>query len=721
MRLRAKLGTSFQIVTATMLLALSPFDAIAQEASQESGEGSEDVDDLDLMRLLNVQVSTASKGAESVDDAPAVITVVTQEDIQRWGYRSVGEVLSHTVGFFLVDDHILPNAGVRGVFGGLGAESNIIKVMIDGRSVAFRTTSGNWLGVELVPLGSIQQIEIIRGPASALYGADAFLGVVNIITVRPADARAVSVRVDGGMAGTNPSGTGDVVVSKQFGAFDVLLGAAVEYADRTGLSLPEESPAPRLPDYVGDRRYSLDLERRSAVLQSRVGMRGDRGHLEVSGYFSGIERGGDFAQWAQLTNDTGPNGEEYGTTIGLNQLRINLDGLLKASSELDLALQSTYFQGGVLDSDRIEVGSDLFYVERDEKYHGVDSTLEARWRPSDDFNTIVGVEALVDEEHLAPPKRITRANGEALGTAQGGTDARLNNVGSFLSANYQVVDQWLKLTGGVRYDRHSQYGDQFTGRVGATSRWTPNLVAKLLYGSAFKAPSPYLLYAEPLRVGDVIGNEDLEPQRIHTAEYQMSYRPTRFVDLTSGVSYSWLLDKAEFTPQGINQTARNVASQDSLSWESRADLRYYESITAYAAFELVYSKRDLGQEGFVADTVGSENVVYPPWIARTGAVVDVPSVPSVPLELGTEVTVVGPRRAADASLVEAGGDLTFDPYVVVDLFLATRAMYLFPGQETKAALRARNLLSETGPNPGFSGFEYPLPPGEVFLQLYHTY
>src|SRR6187401_2337375 len=124
MRLRAKLGT-FQIVTARMLLALSPFDALAQEASHEGGEGTEDVDDLDLMRLLNVQVSTASKGAESVDDAPAVITVVTQEDIQRWGYRSVGEVLSHTVGFFLVDDHILPNAGVRGVFGGLGAESNV--------------------------------------------------------------------------------------------------------------------------------------------------------------------------------------------------------------------------------------------------------------------------------------------------------------------------------------------------------------------------------------------------------------------------------------------------------------------------------------------------------------------------------------------------------------------------------------------------------------------
>ena len=79
--------------------------------------------------------------------------------------------------------------------GGLGAESGVIKVMIDGRSVAYRTTSGNWLGVELIPLESVAQIEIIRGPASALYGADAFLGVVNIITLKPDDVRPVRARV----------------------------------------------------------------------------------------------------------------------------------------------------------------------------------------------------------------------------------------------------------------------------------------------------------------------------------------------------------------------------------------------------------------------------------------------------------------------------------------------------------------------------------------------
>ena len=95
--------------------------------------------------------------------------------------------------------------------GGLGAESGVIKVMIDGRSVAYRTTSGNWLGVELIPLESVAQIEIVRGPASALYGADAFLGVVNIITVKPEDLRPLAGAPPAGVTDGHAGGQFDVV------------------------------------------------------------------------------------------------------------------------------------------------------------------------------------------------------------------------------------------------------------------------------------------------------------------------------------------------------------------------------------------------------------------------------------------------------------------------------------------------------------------------------
>jgi iron complex outermembrane receptor protein len=246
-------------------------------------------------------------------------------------------------------------------------------------------------------------------------------------------------------------------------------------------------------------------------------------------------------------------------------------------------------------------------------------------------------------------------------------------------------------------------------------------VAKLLYGSAFKAPSPYLLYATPLRPGDVVGNRDLKPMFIHTVEYQMSWTPKAALRLSSGVSYNWLLDKAEFTLQGINQTARNVASQRSFTWETRVDARPSEQLVGYASFDLVASTRDTGQEGYAASLIGTKNVVYPPWIARAGLNVALPSPVNLPLNVGVETILVARRRAADTSIVENGSEFYLPMYCKLDAFISTGDLYLIRGQETRIALRGRNLLGSRGPDPGPTGFEYPLLPREVFLELRHMY
>jgi iron complex outermembrane receptor protein len=693
-------------------------------ASAALGQKSDEpIDDLDLVKLLNVEVSTATKTSESQDEAPAVIQVVTQADIRRWGYQTVGEVLEHIQGFYLIDDHILLDAGVRGMTGGLGSESGVIKVMIDGRSVAYRTTSGNWLGAELIPMESIAQIEIIRGPASALYGADAFLGVVNIITRRPDELGRVRARAALGPTGSHLGERVDLAGGQRFGPWSFALGAVGELTDRSGLELPPESPGPILPSYIGSRRTANNLEHRSLGLQAQAGWTDERrGHLLTSAYYSAIERGGDFAHWAQLTNGVDAAGHERGTVIALDQLRLNLDGLAHVGHAVNLSLAGTYSQGGELPADRIDVASDLFYVKRHQSYRGVDATAEARWFPTAAFNLIAGTEAIFDREEFGAPDEIDLATGQRL-PREGATNSVVDlvNVGAYTSANLKAVGPWLKLTGGLRYDHHNVYGFQLTGRVGLVSRLHRTVVAKLLYGNAFKAPSPYLLYATPLRPGDVVGNSDLKPQRVHTVEYEVSWRPRSTFGITSSVSYNWLLDKAEFTLQGINQEARNVARQQSLSWETRADLRYAERVTAYASFDLVLSWRDLGEQGYAATLIGTKNVVYPPWIARAGLDVALPSPIDLPLSAGGEAILVAPRRAADTSIVENGGDFYLPTYCRLDLFVTTRDLYLIRGQESRIALRARNVLDSRGPDPGPSGFEYPLTAREILLELRHMY
>src|SRR6185436_5111014 len=102
----------------------------------------------------NAVVST-TKSKKTVSEAPAIVNIISREQIAEYGYTSVADVLRHLPGFYIIDDHILPNVAVRGISGGLFAESSIIKVMIDGHAITYRWTSGNWLGPELIPMSAI--------------------------------------------------------------------------------------------------------------------------------------------------------------------------------------------------------------------------------------------------------------------------------------------------------------------------------------------------------------------------------------------------------------------------------------------------------------------------------------------------------------------------------------------------------------------------------------
>jgi len=98
-----------------------------------------------------------------------------------------------------------------------------------------------------------------------------------------------------------------------------------------------------------------------------------------------------------------------------------------------------------------------------------------------------------------------------------------------------------------------------------------------------------------------------------------------------------------------------------------------------------------------------------------------PSPPTFPLSAGAEGMFVGPRHAADASVLANGAQFDLKAYFTMNLFVTTRNLYLIPGHESTVALRAYNLLGTRGPDPGFSGFEYPLAPREILLELHHTY
>ena len=137
----------------------------------------------------------------------------------------------------MIDDHVFIDVGIRGVHAGLRGMSRILKVLIDDHPVAFRPTSGSLLGLEMIPIRAIDRIELIRGPASALYGANAFLGVLQIVTRRGGDVRGGSLAARAGLDTHRDTievlhmlGSTDLQVARLFQrriAFDTLLGGAV--------------------------------------------------------------------------------------------------------------------------------------------------------------------------------------------------------------------------------------------------------------------------------------------------------------------------------------------------------------------------------------------------------------------------------------------------------------------------------------------------------------
>ena len=115
----------------------------------------------DLESLLDIEVTTSTKSRQRGASAPAVITVITGDEMRARGYTSLADALRQVPGFYDVYDLVQHNVGVRGINGGPRAGGNVLKLMIDGHSVDYRATTANFFGEELIPLEAVDRVEII--------------------------------------------------------------------------------------------------------------------------------------------------------------------------------------------------------------------------------------------------------------------------------------------------------------------------------------------------------------------------------------------------------------------------------------------------------------------------------------------------------------------------------------------------------------------------------
>ena len=145
---------------------------------------------------MQVEVRTvfsASRRTQTLAEAPASVTIITADEIRKYGYRTLADILQSVRGFYVTYDRNYDYLGVRG-FGRTGDYNARVLLMVDGHRVNDNVYSGAPIGTEFIlDVDLIDRVEIVRGPASALYGNNAFFAVINVITRRGTDLKGGEV------------------------------------------------------------------------------------------------------------------------------------------------------------------------------------------------------------------------------------------------------------------------------------------------------------------------------------------------------------------------------------------------------------------------------------------------------------------------------------------------------------------------------------------------
>ncbi|MGA9631942.1 MAG: TonB-dependent receptor, partial [Candidatus Acidiferrales bacterium] len=450
----------------------------------------QDLTDMSLEQLSQISVYSASKHEQSVSDAPSSITVITADEIQRYGYRTLADILETVPGFYITSDRYQSYIGVRG-FGRLGDWNSRILLLVDGHRINDSVLGQAFIGLEFpVDIDLIQRIEIIRGPSSSLYGAEAFFGVINVITRKENQPKREEISFAAGSFG---SYGGRATWDDQYKGVAFALSGSFYSSVGPTLFFPEfDSPATN-DGVTGNTNY----ESYQRVLGT-VSWRG----FTLQGVYNAQNKGVPTAYFDSLFNDPRTRNVQ-----GIDYLDLRYQHAFGKQWQLDArtSLNKNTLYGPVA-YDAPPVPPDIY------SYNGQwwDSEIKlSRSLPRDTtltFGTEITDNFRLDEINL---------------------DSDVSPVATEVSAksvNWAVyaqldsqINRKLSVSAGVRYDYYdSGFGGSTNPRIALIYHPASSTTAKLLYGSAFRAPVPY--ESDPDYGPFYVGNPKLQPEKIWSVE-----------------------------------------------------------------------------------------------------------------------------------------------------------------------------------------------------------
>ncbi len=492
----------------------------------------DDIFDLDLEQLQQIKVNSASKTAQNLNFTPSKIIIITKEQIEQRGYRSLNELLNDLPSIQILnhaDSGIMNQIGIRGVMG-----NNYFKILQDG--IEINQTNGEVISASMqYPLFGIERVEILYGAASVVYGADALSGVINLI----------SSTKENGQAGvwTGERGYKYIYANQNIKLNDGLFSYKAHFHTDQ--------------DYNFDKEYESDYwTKLSHDFQPQ-----ETKSLNLKYAKDNWEIGADYRYFSEST------------LIAMNR-KNSLLNIFDDNANLNYELFNTYVRYKATIFDDIESTTTLSYKSTEllnnsyfknvytsnvpgYKYsksqrYGLEETLNKNYKNNDFifgisyewFNSIPMTYDLPTQS--LSDAYIKGSNNEILAPIY---EETWDNIAFYLQDQITLNDEF-QLSLAARYDYSSSYGSTINPRV-ALIYSKDSLTQKVIYSQAFLAPSnynKYKIYGTPLvpnTLGDGntyqtdtfrVANPNLEPEKSKSYEYNVDYLLSRN-DLISFSTY----------------------------------------------------------------------------------------------------------------------------------------------------------------------------------------
>jgi len=527
-----------------------------QDAAQPIGEAS-------LEELGNIQVYGASKHLQSTSDAPASVTVITADEIQKYGYRTLADILESVRGFYITYDRDYTFVGVRG-FGRLGDWNTRILLLIDGHRTNNNILGQAMIGPEfLIDVDLIDRVEIIRGPSSSLYGADAFFAVINVITRKAPQLKGLELALAPSSFGTYQ---GRASYGGQYKGINIMLSGTFYNSQGQTLFFPQfNSPATnngitRNTDYESFQHILATISFHGFTLQGLFSAR-DKG--VPTGYFGAVFNDPrtlnlDSHQYFDLSYQHSVS-ENWGLTARTSYDQARLQGPVVVPTSLpdgSTTLDTFSFRGNwwdgeaklsgtLFDKHRITLGTELINNLRQDQGNFIDNVFTP-----DHASSVVW--ALYGQDEFAVASKLT-------------------------------------LSAGLRYDHYSNFGGSTNPRVGLIYHLFHPTTLKLLYGTAFRAPVPYEITPDFGSFYDP--NLHLGPEHIQSLEGVVEQGIGQHFTLSTSVFRNSIRDLISLQAQSSGQSEYvNFGSADAIGVEVELDAHLAGGLQGRASYSYVHAE-----------------------------------------------------------------------------------------------------------------------------------